>query len=45
MPAMVGEWLARSWVSIAFAVGFFLLWEALVRGFEVPRYIVPALVQ
>jgi ABC-type nitrate/sulfonate/bicarbonate transport system permease component len=34
--------LARSWVSLAFAVGFFALWEALVRGFDVPRYIVPA---
>jgi hypothetical protein len=36
------DWLARSWVSIAFAIGFFVLWEALAKGFEVPRYIVPA---
>jgi len=35
-------WLTRSWVSLAFVVGFFGLWELIVRGFEVPRYIVPA---
>jgi ABC-type nitrate/sulfonate/bicarbonate transport system permease component len=34
--------LARSWVSLAFAVGFVALWGALIRGFEVLRYIVPA---
>jgi ABC-type nitrate/sulfonate/bicarbonate transport system permease component len=40
--ATARDWLARSWLSIAFAIGFFALWEALVKVFEVPRYIVPA---
>jgi NitT/TauT family transport system permease protein len=35
-------WLARSWVPIAFAVSFFLVWEGIVQGFSVPRYIIPA---
>jgi NitT/TauT family transport system permease protein len=35
-------WLGRSWVSIAFALGFFLIWEGIVQGFSVPRYIIPA---
>lgn len=39
--AMALRWLQGSWVSIAFAVGFFVAWEAIVVGFEVPRYIVP----
>ncbi len=39
---MTAGWLARSWVSIAFGVGFFAAWETLVKGFDVPRYIIPA---
>lgn len=40
--ATAASWAQRSWVSTAFALGFFAAWEAIVRGFEVPRYIVPA---
>jgi len=40
--ATATSWAQRSWVSIAFALGFFAAWELIVRGFEVPRYIVPA---
>ena len=40
--ATAAVWLHRSWVSVAFALGFFAAWELIVRGFDVPRYIVPA---
>ncbi len=42
VAARAGAWLAEAWLPLAFAVGFFLLWEAIVRGFGVPRYILPA---
>ena len=32
-------WLAHSWMFIAFFAAFFLLWEAAVLFFEIPRYI------
>jgi NitT/TauT family transport system permease protein len=41
-PRRVGAWLADHGLGVAFGLGFFLAWEAIVRGFEVPRYIVPA---
>ena len=41
LPAGAGR-LARAWVPIAFALGFFLLWEGIVQSFAVPRYIIPA---
>ena len=31
----------RSWMFIAFFVGFFLFWEYAIRWFEVPLYILP----
>jgi NitT/TauT family transport system permease protein len=33
--------LARSWMFIAFFVGFFLFWEFSVDLFSIPRYILP----
>jgi NitT/TauT family transport system permease protein len=33
--------LARSWMFIAFFVGFFLFWELSIDLFDIPRYILP----
>lgn len=35
----LARWLAASWLSIAFFVGFFLFWEYSVLWFGIPRYI------
>ena len=37
--ARLSGWLARSWMFIAFFVGFFLFWEWSVVLFDIPRYI------
>ncbi|WP_282608571.1 ABC transporter permease [Pelagibius sp. Alg239-R121] len=34
-----GAWVQRSWMFIAFFVGFFLFWEWSVELFDIPRYI------
>lgn len=33
------RWIAKSWMAIAFFVGFFVVWEGSVRIFHVPLYI------
>ena len=33
------HWLAKSWMAIAFFVGFFAVWEGSVHLFHVPLYI------
>src|SRR5262245_25470506 len=33
--------LSRSWMFIAFFVGFFLFWEYSIDLFSIPRYILP----
>ena len=33
------HWLAKSWMAVAFFVGFFAVWEASVHLFHVPLYI------
>ena len=38
-PALA--FLARSWMFIAFFVGFFLFWELSIDLFDIPRYILP----
>ena len=42
----VGAWVQRSWMFIAFFIGFFLFWEWSVELFDIPRYILtpPSLV-
>ncbi|MFO1039574.1 MAG: ABC transporter permease [Geminicoccaceae bacterium] len=40
-PAGVAGFLRRHGLGLAFAIGFFVAWEAIVRGFDVPLYIVP----
>lgn len=39
--ARVVQMAMRSWMFIAFFVGFFLFWEYAIRWFEVPLYILP----
>ena len=41
--ALAGSWplVARSWMFIAFFVGFFLFWEFSIDLFDIPRYILP----
>lgn len=39
--ARSGRSLARSWMFLAFFVGFFLVWEYSIEFFHIPRYILP----
>lgn len=42
LPDRLRLWFEESWVSVLFVIGLFALWEAIVVGLEVPRYILPA---
>jgi NitT/TauT family transport system permease protein len=40
--ARLAAWLRYSRLSLLFAIGLIALWQALVVGLDVPRYILPA---
>src|SRR6516162_1250979 len=42
LPWSLGRHLKDAALPVAFVVGFFALWEAVIVGFGVPRYILPA---
>jgi NitT/TauT family transport system permease protein len=37
----IGEWFRFSWLTIVATVGFFGLWEIVIRVFDIPLYILP----
>ena len=38
----ISNWLSNSWITLVSLVIFFILWEAIIKFFNVPRYIMPA---
>jgi len=38
----ISNWLSNSWITLFSLVIFFIVWEAIIQIFDVPRYIMPA---